>query len=96
VRDEVVELFRETGSAIDPHTAVGVLAGRLHRRSLGAPMVTLGQIAPSKSAGLLAELGVWPGPVAALAEPDEVRTGLQTGDLASLIQALRQATQARP
>ncbi len=35
VRDEVVKLFRETGSAIDPHTAVGVLAGRIHRRSLG-------------------------------------------------------------
>ncbi len=96
IREEVLRLFAETGAAVDPHTAVGALSGRIQRRSLGAPMVTLGQIAPSKSAGLLAELGVWPGPVAALAEPDEVRTGLQTGDLASLIQALRQATQARP
>jgi len=93
VRDEVVELFRETGSAIDPHTAVGVLAGRLHRRSLGAPMVTFGQIAPAKSAALLAELGVWqasvPTTVEVLAQPPY----LAKGDLDGLCQALCLAQQ---
>lgn len=52
---EVVRLREQAGALVDPHTAVGVLAGRLHRRSLGAPMVTLGQIAPDKSSALLAQ-----------------------------------------
>jgi threonine synthase len=93
VRDEVVELFRETGSAIDPHTAVGVLAGRLHRRSLGAPMVTFGQVAPARSATLLAELGVWqvsaPGAVEVHAQPPY----LAKDDLDGLCQVLRRAQQ---
>ncbi|UVL01113.1 threonine synthase [Pseudomonas sp. B21-048] len=93
VRDEVVKLFRETGSAIDPHTAVGVLAGRIHRRSLGAPMVTFGQIAPAKSAALLSELGVWRGEVPTtpdiLAQPPY----LAKGDLEGLCQALLLARQ---
>lgn len=63
----------------------------MHRRSLGAPMVTLGQIAPEKSAALLAQLGVWDGEVApppALADEPPV---LQRGDLDGLCQALRAA-----
>ncbi|QNH76839.1 threonine synthase [Pseudomonas protegens] len=65
---EIVSLYRDTGYVIDPHAATGVLAARLYRRSLVAPMVTLGEIAPAKSARLLGSLGipgVVPPPVAA-------------------------------
>ncbi|WP_223550660.1 threonine synthase [Pseudomonas sp. A-B-19] len=55
---EITSLFRDTGYVIDPHTATGVLAARLYRRSLVAPMVTLGEISPVKSAALLGELGI--------------------------------------
>lgn len=55
---EMTSLYRDTGYVIDPHTATGVLAARLYRRSLVAPMVTLGEISPIKSAVLLAELGI--------------------------------------
>ncbi|QHF38611.1 Threonine synthase [Pseudomonas fluorescens] len=55
---EITSLYRDTGYVIDPHTATGVLAARLYRRSLVAPMVTLGEISPAKSAVLLGELGV--------------------------------------
>ena len=91
VRREVIRLREDTGAIVDPHTAVGALAGRMHRRSLGAPMVTLGQIAPEKSAALLAQLGVWDGevvPPPALADEPPV---LQRGDLDGLCQALRAA-----
>ena len=65
IREEIVTLFHETGSAVDPHAATGAFAGRLHRRNIGAPIVTLRQFAPEKSAGLLAELGAWHGEVPA-------------------------------
>lgn len=65
IREEIVTLFQETGCAVDPHAATGAFAGRLHRRNIGAPIVTLGQFAPEKSAGLLAELGAWHGEVPA-------------------------------
>jgi threonine synthase len=55
---EITSLYRDTGYVIDPHTATGVLAARLYRRSLVAPMVTLGEISPTKSAVLLGELGI--------------------------------------
>lgn len=93
VRDEVVKLFRETGSAIDPHTAVGVLAGRIHRRSLGAPMVTFGQIAPVKSAALLSELGVWQAEVPTIPDSFAQPPYLAKGDLDGLCQALLFAQQ---
>ena len=56
--EEITSLYRDTGYVIDPHTATGVLAARLYRRSLVAPMVTLGEISPAKSAALLGELGI--------------------------------------
>jgi threonine synthase len=56
--EEITSLYRDTGYVIDPHTATGVLAARLYRRSLVAPMVTLGEISPAKSARLLGELGI--------------------------------------
>ncbi|TVT86050.1 threonine synthase [Pseudomonas sp. H3(2019)] len=55
---EITSLYRDTGYVIDPHAATGVLAARLYRRSLVAPMVTLGEISPAKSALLLGELGI--------------------------------------
>ena len=55
---EIASLYRDTGYLIDPHTATGVLAARLYRRSLVAPMVTLGETSPAKSAALLNELGI--------------------------------------
>lgn len=93
VRDEVIRLFRETGSAVDPHTAVGALAGRMHRRSLGAPMVTFGQIAPAKSAALLATLGVWQGEVPVVPEVHAMPPYLAKGDLEALRRALLLAWQ---
>ena len=56
--NEITSLYRDTGYVIDPHTATGVLAARLYRRSLVAPMVTLGEISPVKSAALLGELSI--------------------------------------
>ncbi|CDF83605.1 Threonine synthase [Pseudomonas knackmussii B13] len=94
-REEIATLFRETGCAVDPHTATGAFAGRLHRRNIGAPMVTLGQIAPEKSAALLAELGAWHGEVpasAALGAPARVlgRDDLQgLGEILAQLQAGR-------
>ena len=58
--NEITTLHRDTGYVIDPHTATGVLAARLYRRSMVAPMVTLGEISPVKSAALLGELGIMP------------------------------------
>ncbi|MBU6957996.1 threonine synthase [Pseudomonas sp. CVAP len=55
---EITSLYSDTGYVIDPHAATGVLAARLYRRSLVAPMVTLGEISPAKSALLLGELGI--------------------------------------
>jgi threonine synthase len=59
VREELLTLFKEAGTAVDPQTATGALAARLHRRSIASPMVTLAQLAPSKSSKLLAELSMW-------------------------------------
>ncbi|MGO4004293.1 threonine synthase [Pseudomonas fluorescens] len=92
--EEITSLHRDTGYVIDPHTATGVLAARLYRRSLVAPMVTLGEIAPGKSARLLAELGIAVAPVG----DDELQpcgsrlSGIEADDLA----AIRQRLQALP
>lgn len=88
VREEVTRLYNETGSAVDPQTAVGALAGRLHRRSLGAPMVTLGQIDPVKSAAMLAQLGVWREQVPTEAQAAPPPPALAPHDLQALHQAL--------
>ncbi|MNN58546.1 threonine synthase [compost metagenome] len=95
VRREVITLREQAATLVDPHTAVGALAGRMHRRSLGAPMVTLGQIAPSKSAALLAQLGVWEGELACLPPVQEGPPALHRGDLDGLCKALL-AAQSRP
>ena len=88
--NEITSLYRDTGYVIDPHTATGVLAARLYRRSLVAPMVTLGEISPIKSAVLLGELGI---PVAAQQRPASEHGPaqihrIQPDDLAALHQLL--------
>ncbi|GHS80461.1 threonine synthase [Pseudomonas sp. PAGU 2196] len=95
VRREVIKLRTQAAALVDPHTAVGALAGRMHRRSLGAPMVTLGQIAPAKSAALLAQLGVWEGERAPQPVVQDGPPALCRGDLDGLCKALL-AAQSRP
>jgi threonine synthase len=54
-------------------------------------MVTFGQIAPAKSAALLAELGVWQASVPSTAEVRAQPPYLAKHDLDGLCQALRLA-----
>ncbi len=59
---EITSLYRDTGYVIDPHTATGVLAARLYRRSLVAPMVTPGKSHRSSRRHCLASwASVWRG-----------------------------------
>jgi threonine synthase len=91
VREELLTIFKEAGTAVDPQTATGALAARLHRRSLTSPMVTLAQLAPSKSSRLLAELNVWNGEVAAAPPLSVDHHVLSKGDTDGLARLLRGA-----
>ena len=42
------QVFEETGELVDPHTAVGITAGRARRRDAGIPMVYLATAHPAK------------------------------------------------
>lgn len=89
VLEELLFLYRTTGVAVNPQTATGALASRLYRRSLVTPMVTLAQLAPEKSAVLLAELGVWE-KVVSLPPPSFVEHPLlNRGDISGLLQYIR-------
>lgn len=89
VLEELLSLYRATGVAVNPQTATGALASRLYRRSLVTPMVTLAQLAPEKSAVLLAELGVWD-KVVSLPPPSFVEHPLlNRGDISGLLQYIR-------
>lgn len=46
--ETIADVFKQTGEILDPHTAIGVRAARLCRRSLALPMVTLGTAHPVK------------------------------------------------
>lgn len=89
VREELLTIFKEAGTAVDPQTATGALAARLHRRSIASPMVTLAQLAPSKSSQLLAELGVWNGDVAATPTLSVDHVVLSEGDIDGLTDFLQ-------
>ncbi|AXI60055.1 threonine synthase [Pseudomonas kribbensis] len=89
VREELLTIFKEAGTAVDPQTATGALAARLHRRSIASPMVTLAQLAPSKSSQLLAELGVWNGDVAATPTLSVDHVVLSEGDIDGLTHFLQ-------
>ncbi|WP_375739696.1 threonine synthase [Pseudomonas boanensis] len=86
--DEITALFRDTGYVIDPHTATGVLAARLYRRSMVTPMVTLGEFSPVKSAALLAGLGVMAAPVSAPGRRAGHPQSIRVGDLDTIARAL--------
>lgn len=86
---EIVSLYRDTGYVIDPHAATGVLAARLYRRSLVAPMVTLGEIAPAKSARLLSSLGLPGLPQEPVAPPSTLQwQRLAADDFGALLHCL--------
>ncbi|ROL90664.1 threonine synthase [Pseudomonas protegens] len=86
---EIVSLYRDTGYVIDPHAATGVLAARLYRRSLVAPMVTLGEIAPAKSARLLSSLGIPGLPQEPVAPPSTLQwQTLAADDFGALLHCL--------
>ena len=44
----IAEVYKETGEILDPHTAIGVRAARMCRRSLALSMITLGTAHPVK------------------------------------------------
>lgn len=44
----IAEVYEATGEILDPHTAIGVRAARMCRRSLALPMITLGTAHPVK------------------------------------------------
>ncbi len=44
----MAELFRESGNLIDPHSAIGVAAGRAKRRDRAIPMVAVATAHPAK------------------------------------------------
>jgi threonine synthase len=47
--EEIARVYRETGALIDPHTAVGVTAGRRHqKRESETPMIALSTAHPAK------------------------------------------------
>jgi threonine synthase len=45
---EIGRVYRETGMMIDPHSAIGVAAGRACRGDASVPMIALGTAHPSK------------------------------------------------
>lgn len=89
VKAEMLTLYKEAGTAVDPQTATGALAARLHRRSIASPMVTLAQLAPSKSSQLLAELNMWKGDVTAAASLSVDHLVLSKGDIDGLSSFIR-------
>lgn len=89
VREELLTIFREAGTAVDPQTAIGALAARLHRRSMASPMVTLAQLAPSKSSQLLAELKVWDLAIATTPDLEVDHVVLSKGDIDGFSRFLR-------
>lgn len=89
VREELITLYKEAGTAVDPQTATGALAGRLHRRSMVCPIVTLAQLAPSKSSQLLAELNMWSGELAKSRTLSVDHVELSKGDIDGLSRFLR-------
>jgi threonine synthase len=44
----ILEVFEKTGELVDPHTAVGIAAGRAQRRDKSVPMIALATAHPAK------------------------------------------------
>jgi threonine synthase len=56
--ETIAEVFAQCGEVLDPHTAIGVRAGRECRRSLDTPMVVLGTAHPVKFPDAVLKAGV--------------------------------------
>lgn len=56
--ETIADVFAQTGEVLDPHTAIGVKAGRECRRSLDTPMVVLGTAHPVKFPEAVEKAGV--------------------------------------
>ena len=56
--ETIAAVFAETGEVLDPHTAIGVRAGRECRRSLSTPMVVLGTAHPVKFPEAVEKAGI--------------------------------------
>lgn len=54
----IAEVYKSTGEILDPHTAIGVRAARMCRRSLSLPMITLGTAHPVKFPEAVEKAGV--------------------------------------
>jgi threonine synthase len=68
-REVIARLFQETGELIDPHSAIGVAAGRACRRDPAVPMVALATAHPAKfPAAVEGATGVRPALPARLAD----------------------------
>ncbi len=66
--DTIAAVYKETGVVLDPHSAVGVAAGRARRRN-GAPLVALATAHPAKFPEAVKQaIGVLPSIPPALAE----------------------------
>jgi len=59
----IAEVYEQCNMVIDPHTAIGVLAGRKTRTNYAAPLVILATAHPAKFANALTKAGV---PIAAM------------------------------
>ena len=44
----IQEVYETTGELVDPHTAVGIAAGRSQRRNMDVPMIALATAHPAK------------------------------------------------
>ena len=56
--ETIADVFAQTGEVLDPHTAIGVRAGRECRRSLDTPMVVLGTAHPVKFPDAVLKAGI--------------------------------------
>jgi len=56
--ETIAEVFASTGEVLDPHTAIGVRAGRECRRSLDLPMIVLGTAHPVKFPEAVEKAGI--------------------------------------
>jgi threonine synthase len=66
---EIARIYRETGELVDPHSAVGVAAGRASAGDRGSPMVCLATAHPAKFPDAIAKaVGVRPALPARLAD----------------------------
>ena len=92
----MAEVLRTTGALIDPHTAVGVAAGRRCRQGSNIPLITLATAHPAKFPdAVAAATGVTPALPARLADLDRraERCTRLPNDLAAVRRQIEQLAQ---